>query len=43
MKTLSRQNRLEGDKIRAIVEWLDKGEKPTRFFCHLENQISTKQ
>jgi hypothetical protein len=39
-----RQTRLEGDKIRSRVEWLDKGEKPTRFFAIWKSQIIlTKQ
>ena len=27
-----------GDQIRSRVQWLDQGEKPTKYFCNLENK-----
>ena len=37
LKTLT-LNDLEGCKIRSRVRWLEEGEKPTRFFLHLERE-----
>ena len=33
-----RQNKLKGNAIRSRAEWLKETEKPTNFFCSLENR-----
>lgn len=33
-----RENRLKGIIIRSRINWLDQGEKPSKYFCHLENR-----
>ena len=33
-----RQERMKGHMIRSRVQWLIEGEKPTRYFCNLENK-----
>ena len=33
-----RQKRLEGTMVRAKARWIDQGEKPSRYFCSLENR-----
>ena len=41
LKTLGTQQ-LEGTKIRSRAQWLEDGEKPTRYFCNLEKSRATK-
>ena len=36
--TKLRQKRLEGTMVRAKARWIDQGEKPSRYFCSLENR-----
>ena len=38
-----RSKRMEGVAIRARVRWIDKGEKPTNYFCNLENRNYTNR
>ena len=33
-----RQKKLEGVKIRAKARWIEEGEKPSKYFCNLENR-----
>ena len=33
-----REKRLEGTMIRAKARWIENGEKPTNYFCNLENR-----
>ena len=33
-----RQQKVKGEMVRARVNWLKDGEKPTKFFCNLENR-----
>ena len=33
-----REKRLEGTLIRSKARWLEQGEKPTNYFCNLENR-----
>ena len=33
-----REIKLKGHMIRSRIEWLNEGEKPTKFFCSLENK-----
>ena len=33
-----RQIKFKGEQIRSRVHWLDQGEKPTKYFCNLENK-----
>ena len=33
-----RQIKIKGEQIRSRVQWLDQGEKPTKYFCNLENK-----
>ena len=32
------QQKIKGEMVRAHVHWLKEGEKPTKFFCNLENR-----
>ena len=34
-----RQEKLKGNLIRSRAEYIDKGERPTKYFCGLENII----
>ena len=36
--TKLRQKRLEGTMVRAKARWIDQSEKPSRYFCSLENR-----
>ena len=38
-----RQQKIKGEMIRARVHWLKEGEKPTKFFCNLENKNFVKK
>ena len=38
-----RQNKLAGSLIRARANWIENGEKPTRYFCGLENRHFTNK
>ena len=38
-----RQNKLTGALIRARANWIENGEKPTRYFCGLENRHFTNK
>lgn len=33
-----RQNEMRGQYIRSQTQWIEEGEKPTNFFCNLENK-----
>ena len=33
-----RKNRMEGVAVRCKANWINEGEKPTRYFCNLENR-----
>ena len=33
-----RDNKLKGNMVRSRLQWLHEGEKPSRFFCNLENK-----
>ena len=33
-----RENKIKGQQVRSKLQWLKDGEKPTRFFCNLENK-----
>ena len=33
-----REKMLEGTLVRSRTRWIHEGEKPTRYFCHLENR-----
>ena len=33
-----RENKVKGQMVRAHLQWLDQGEKPTSFFCKLETK-----
>ena len=33
-----REIKLKGHMIRSRIQWIDEGEKPTKFFCGLENK-----
>ena len=33
-----RKNRVEGIAVRCRANWINEGEKPTRYFCNLENR-----
>ena len=33
-----RQQNIKGEMVRARGNWLKDGEKPTKFFCNLENR-----
>ena len=33
-----REKRLEGTMVRAKARWIENGEKPTNYFCNLENR-----
>ena len=33
-----RENKIKGQQIRSKLQWLKEGEKPTKFFCNLENK-----
>ena len=33
-----RQNKVQGEYIRSRTQWIEEGEKPTNFFCNLENR-----
>ena len=33
-----REKRLEGSMIRARAKWIEQGEKPSKYFCNLENR-----
>ena len=35
---LLRENKLKGMLVRSRARWLESGEKPTNFFCNLENR-----
>ena len=37
IKTI-RENRLKGTLIRSRAKWIEQGEKPTNYFCNLENR-----
>ena len=36
-----RKEKVKGNMARARIQWLNEGEKPTSFFCRLENQNFT--
>ena len=38
-----REKRMEGVMIRAKVRWIEDGEKPTNYFCNLENRNFTSK
>lgn len=38
-----RQTKLEGSLIRSRAKWILEGEKPTRYFCNLENRNFTSK
>ena len=38
-----RNIKLKGQMIRSRVQWIDEGEKPTKFFCSLENNNYTNK
>lgn len=33
-----RKEKMEGHIIRSRAKWVEEGEKPTRYFCNLENR-----
>ena len=33
-----RNNKLKGNMVRSRLQWLHEGEKPSKFFCNLENK-----
>ena len=33
-----RENKIKGQQVRSKLQWLKEGEKPTRYFCNLENK-----
>lgn len=33
-----RKEKLRGHFIRSRAKWVDEGEKPTKYFCHLESR-----
>ena len=33
-----REKRLEGSMVRARAKWIEEGEKPSSYFCNLENR-----
>lgn len=33
-----RKEKMEGHMIRSRAKWVEEGEKPTRYFCNLENR-----
>ena len=33
-----REQKLKGSLIRSRARWIEHGEKPTKYFCHLENR-----
>ena len=33
-----REKRLEGTMVRARARWIEQGEKPSKYFCNLENR-----
>ena len=33
-----RKQKLEGLKVRSKAVWVDQGEKPTKYFCNMENR-----
>ena len=38
-----RQKRLEGVRIRSRAKWINEGEKPSTYFCNLENRNFTSK
>ena len=34
-----RKEKLKGGMIRSRAKWIQDGEKPTKYFCHLESRI----
>lgn len=38
-----RQKRLEGARIRSRAKWINEGEKPSNYFCNLENRNFTSK
>ena len=33
-----RKEKLKGNMIRSKARWVEEGEKPTKYFCHLESR-----
>ena len=33
-----RENKIKGQQVRSKLQWLKEGEKPTKYFCNLENK-----
>ena len=38
-----REQKLKGSRIRSRIKWVEQGEKPTKYFCNLENRKGHKQ
>ena len=38
-----REQKLKGSLIRSRVKWVEQGEKPTKYFCNLENRNFTSK
>ena len=38
-----KENERKGQEIRSRIRWYEEGEKPTNFFCHLENRNYTSK
>ena len=38
-----REQKLKGSLIRSRVKWIEQGEKPTKYFCNLENRNFTSK
>jgi hypothetical protein len=38
-----RKEKLKGNMIRSKARWVEEGEKPTKYFCHLESRNYLKQ
>ena len=36
-----REYKVRGEQVRSRIQWLNQGEKPTQFFCNLENRNFT--
>ena len=36
-----REYKIRGEQVRSRIQWLQQGEKPSKYFCNLENQNFT--
>ena len=38
-----REDKIRGEMIRARIQWINEGERPSKYFCKLENKILWKK